>query len=82
VRGCIGASRTDSQQSSQWHAGRRGARLDHRRRCLARGDHVDRGGAVERVSCVAALERTTNERAGIHRIDGRTQNCDEIVSEV
>ena len=32
------------------------------------------------IAHIAAFKRTTDERAGIHRIDGRAQDCGEIVS--
>ena len=82
VRGCEGAARANGKQRSQRHACGSRARLDHRRRCLARRDHVDSGRPVDRLSCVAGFERTAHERSGIHGIDGRTQDCDEIVAEV
>lgn len=81
-RGLRTTARTDREQRSQRDIRCRRARLDHRRGRFARRNHINHCGTLHGLAGLAAFERTAHEYTGIDGINRRTQNCDEIVSEV
>jgi hypothetical protein len=76
------APRTNPEKRPQWYTGRGRTGRDHRRCGLAGRDHIDAGGVANSIAHLDVLECAADERASMHRIDGRAQYCEEIVSEV
>lgn len=81
-RGLRITARTDGEQRSQRDIRCCRTRLDHRRGRFTRGDDVESGRTVHRHPRLAVFERTAYEQTRIDGINRRTQDCDEIVSEV
>jgi hypothetical protein len=73
--------RANREARAERHRGRFDAGGDHRSSRFARRNHVNGRGTPKRVSHVARIERTSHERTSVHRIDSRTQDAEEIVSE-
>jgi hypothetical protein len=81
-RGVGTTTGTNREQRPQGNDGRRRTGLDHRRGGFTRGDDVNGRGTLHRLAHLVVIERTTYEQTGIDRINGRTQNGDEIVAKV
>lgn len=81
-RGLRTTARTDREQRSQRDIRCCRTRLDHRRSRFTGGDDVEGGRTLHRHPRLAVFERTAYEHTCIDGINRRTQNCDEIVSEV
>jgi hypothetical protein len=70
----------DGNDGTHRRAGPGGKGVEHRTRGLARGDHVDCGGGLERRDDVRIIEGALNEPAGVYAVDGRANYVREIVS--
>ena len=81
-RGLRTTARTDCEQRSQRDIRCCRTRLDHRRGRFACRDDVEGGRTLDRHARFAVVERTAYEQTRIDGINRRTQNCDEIVSEL
>ena len=56
-------------------------RVQHGRRCLARGEHVNGCCRLQGRQDIRIAQRPLHQQSGIHRVEGGANDCREVVSE-